>query len=76
MDKLLVEMTKGKSIIDMPDFKMLPVELQQAIVQYLAQGGNANFPDQQPPDAGGKKQEMELRQQNVKNQQAMNKNQE
>ena len=39
MQRLVAEMTMGKSIIDAPDFKLLPPELQQAIVKYLAQGG-------------------------------------
>ena len=39
MQRLVAEMTMGKSIIDAPDFKLLPPDLQQAIVKYLAQGG-------------------------------------
>lgn len=39
MDKLLREQTMGKSMIDMPDFKLLPSELQMAIAKFLANGG-------------------------------------
>jgi hypothetical protein len=48
MDQMIKEQTQGKSIIDMPEFKMLPRDLQQAIAAYLAQGAPAapaNEPD-------------------------------
>ena len=38
VQKLIEEETYGKSIIDSQEFKLLPVELQQAILKYLAQG--------------------------------------
>ena len=41
LQKLIQEATFGKSMIDAADFKMLPIELQQAILKYLAKGGTA-----------------------------------
>ncbi len=41
LQKLIEEATYGKSMIDAADFKMLPVELQQAILKFLSQGGTA-----------------------------------
>jgi hypothetical protein len=41
LQKLIEEATFGKSMIDSADFKMLPIELQQAILKYLAKGGTA-----------------------------------
>lgn len=38
IDQMVKEGTMGKTIIDMPEFKMLPRDLQQAIVTYLQQG--------------------------------------
>jgi len=52
-----IEMTKGHSIIDMPEFKLLPVEIQQAIVQYLQQGGIINDPDATPEDIAAVEQQ-------------------
>jgi len=43
--KLEEQMTKGKSLIDAPDFKLLPKALQAAIAQYLSQGGVINDPN-------------------------------
>ena len=40
VQKLIEEETYGKSIIDSNEFKLLPVELQQAIIKYLASGAN------------------------------------
>jgi len=50
MDKLKEEMTMGQSMIDMPDFKVLPRDLQQAIAKYLATGASEgmNEPSLQP----------------------------
>jgi len=39
MEKLQAQSTMNKSMIDMPDFKLLPPELQQAVARYLADGG-------------------------------------
>jgi hypothetical protein len=41
MQKLMIEETFGKSMIDTPDFKALPIEMQQQIIQFLAQGAGA-----------------------------------
>lgn len=43
--KLEEQQTKGQSLIDMPDFKLLPKVLQAAIAQYLSQGGVINDPN-------------------------------
>lgn len=40
LQKLISEATFGKSMIDAADFKVLPVEMQQAILQFLSQGAN------------------------------------
>ena len=50
LQKLISEATFGKSMIDAADFKVLPIELQQKIVQFLAQGANAGggMPDEAP----------------------------
>ena len=50
LQKLISEATFGKSMIDAADFKVLPIELQQQIVQFLAQGANAGggMPDEAP----------------------------
>lgn len=61
MDKLLRESTMGKSMIDMPDFKMLPPELQQAIVRYLADGGNVARPEDQPVNSKFKENESTIK---------------
>lgn len=50
MQKLIEEETFGKSIIDTKEFKLLPVELQQAIAKYLAQG--AGTPTIEETEAG------------------------
>lgn len=42
MDKLMAESTAGKSIVDMPDFQVLPKRLQIAIIQYLKNGADPN----------------------------------
>jgi len=49
LQKLIQEATFGKSMIDAADFKMLPIELQQAILKYLAKGGTAGG---EIPEAG------------------------
>lgn len=43
MEKLNQEMVAGQSIVDMPDFQMLPKKLQMAIVQYLQSGADPNI---------------------------------
>lgn len=50
LQKLISEATFGKSMIDAADFKVLPIELQQQIVQFLAQGANAGggMPEEAP----------------------------
>ena len=50
MDKLKEQMTMGKSMIDMPDFAVLPRDLKQAIVTYLKTGASEgmNEPSPQP----------------------------
>ena len=50
LQKLISEATFGKSMIDATDFKVLPIELQQQIVQFLAQGANAGggMPEEAP----------------------------
>lgn len=52
LQKLISEATFGKSMIDAPDFKVLPIELQQQIAQFLAQGANAGggIPPEQAPE--------------------------
>jgi len=46
MDKLMLEQTKGKSMIDMPDFQLLPEDLQAAIAKFMAEGATiSNGPD-------------------------------
>jgi hypothetical protein len=46
MDKLMIEQAKGKSMIDMPDFQLLPKELQAAIAKFMATGATiSNGPD-------------------------------
>jgi hypothetical protein len=50
MKQMQMEASRGKSIIDMPDFKLLPKELQVAIVQYLSQGGVITDPNARPED--------------------------
>ena len=50
MKQMQMEASQGKSIIDMPDFKLLPKELQVAIVQYLSQGGVITDPNARPED--------------------------
>jgi len=41
LQKLIEQETFGKSMIDAADFKVLPVDLQQQIVKFLAEGANA-----------------------------------
>lgn len=50
LQKLISEATFGKSMIDAADFKVLPIDLQQQIVQFLAQGANAGggMPEEAP----------------------------
>ncbi len=40
MEKLNEDLVAGKSIVDAPDFQVLPKQLQMAIVQYLQQGAD------------------------------------
>ncbi|MHA1586438.1 MAG: hypothetical protein ACTSUW_03775 [Candidatus Heimdallarchaeota archaeon] len=47
IQKLVEEQTYGTSIIDTNEFKVLPVELQQAIIKYLAQGAGNPAPQVQ-----------------------------
>jgi hypothetical protein len=47
VDKIKYYLTFGKSIVDMPDFKVLPLDLQQAIAKYLSRG--ADVSNSQPP---------------------------
>lgn len=42
MDKLNQDLVAGKSIVDAPDFQVLPKKLQMAIVQYLQSGADPN----------------------------------
>jgi len=42
LDKLNQDLVAGKSIIDAPDFQVLPKRLQMAIVQYLQSGADPN----------------------------------
>ncbi len=54
MSKLNEDLVAGKSIVDAPDFQMLPKKLQIAIVQYLKEGADPNVKaaiDGQPPQA-------------------------
>ncbi len=53
IQKLIEEQTYGTSIIDTNEFKVLPVELQQAIIKYLAQGAGT------PPIPGTEQQQNE-----------------
>ena len=39
VDRLQMESVQGQSMVDTTDFKMLPPELQQALVAFLAKGG-------------------------------------
>jgi hypothetical protein len=39
IDRLQMQSVAGKSMVDAPDFQMLPPELQQALVAFLAKGG-------------------------------------
>jgi hypothetical protein len=48
MDKLKEQMTMGKSMIDMPDFQVLPRDLQQAIVKYLTSGASEGMREPGP----------------------------
>lgn len=41
IQKLITENTFGKSMIDTQDFKALPIEMQQQIIQFLAKGASA-----------------------------------
>lgn len=45
MDKLKEQMLNGKSMIDMPDFQMLPPDLQKAIARFLADGATVTNPN-------------------------------
>lgn len=51
LQKLIEQETFGKSMIDAPDFKALPVEMQQQILQFLSQGAGTGveIPAEQPP---------------------------
>ncbi len=42
VDKIKYFQTFGQSLVDMPDFKVLPLELQQAIARYLSQGADVS----------------------------------
>lgn len=54
IDRMKELSTQGKSIIDMPEFKMLPMDLQKAITVYLDQGGAITDPNIQEVDDRGK----------------------